>query len=64
MTATANEVETYGAMLVGLWSIEFLDDSFGLFIKIMAAATLTYKFIRMIIKDISGKKKGKNDNNS
>ena len=49
------DIDTYGAMFAGFWSLEFLDGIFGLIFLVVSSITITYKLVKMILQDIKGK---------
>ena len=60
MTTTANEIETYGAMLVGFWSMEFLQGWSGLMVTIGSGLLVWAKLVFLLI-DRFKKKNKKNE---
>ena len=53
-----SDAETYGAMMVGFWSIEFLDGIMGLMLSFFSTILVAYTLVTKII-DGRQKLKGK-----
>ena len=44
----SNNIESFGMVLVGFWSLEFLDGWFGLLVKAITCIFLTFSTIHII----------------
>lgn len=59
MAAIGTDVDAYGAMIVGFWSVQFLTGWGGVILTFFSILLVAYKFFRLVVKDIRDRKKKK-----